>query len=583
MSGRFIAISGRLALLLATTACAPEAVQWSTCLDADADGICDRERADWSIDAAVPLGTDRANIYQLAPDDLRRVRAEGVALTHDWPVSVSGLLLPRSAMSRFLTDEPSSSTHATSLAFARELLGFGTLSELATWLTLPPWPTEAELGFPLAAGVQPGDPMGMGSVPTHLGDALSFSCATCHASDLFGHTVVGLTNRTARANEFFVLAQSFFPGLDPALIQSFTDADDAEMAMFVRAQQRLGAVGAKRPEVRGLDTSLAQVALSLARRADDEHATRDRDLQLAPRANPLSTLVADSKPAVWWTLKHKTRWLSDGSIVSGNPIHTNFLWNELGRGTDMPALERWLDDNGDQVDALTVAVFATEAPRWLDILGADALDLDAAMRGEAIFLETCASCHGTYQKGWSDASNATLADATLADLLATTSVVYHAQTPTFDVSTDRGRADGMAHFLDGLNNLAISQAMNTTVSLQTGYVPPPLDGIWARYPYLHNGSVPTLCDLLSPPDERTAVFWIGPSSNASTDFDADCVGFPTGDATPASWTTDADRRHDTSLPGLSNRGHDEMLLDASGNWLLSGDARADLIAFLKTL
>ena len=37
----------------------------------------------------------------------------------------------------------------------------------------------------------------------------------------------------------------------------------------------------------------------------------------------------------------------------------------------------------------------------------------------------------------------------------------------------------------------------------------PLDGIWLRAPYLHNGSVPTLRDLLRPPDERPVVFYRG--------------------------------------------------------------------------
>jgi cytochrome c peroxidase len=37
----------------------------------------------------------------------------------------------------------------------------------------------------------------------------------------------------------------------------------------------------------------------------------------------------------------------------------------------------------------------------------------------------------------------------------------------------------------------------------------PLDGIWATAPYLHNGSVPTLYDLLTPPDQRPASFNVG--------------------------------------------------------------------------
>ena len=42
-----------------------------------------------------------------------------------------------------------------------------------------------------------------------------------------------------------------------------------------------------------------------------------------------------------------------------------------------------------------------------------------------------------------------------------------------------------------------------------GYLSPPLDGLWMRAPYLHNGSVPTLRDLLNPPNERPQTFHRG--------------------------------------------------------------------------
>ena len=119
-----------------------------------------------------------------------------------------------------------------------------------------------------------------------------------------------------------------------------------------------------------------------------------------PRPNELETLVADSKPMPWWNMKHKTRWLADGSIVAGNPVHTNFLWNEIGRGTDLEVLEQWLDENDEVVRALTAAVFASEAPRWTDFFPAESLDLEQAKRGQSLFVERCATCHGTYEKGW---------------------------------------------------------------------------------------------------------------------------------------------------------------------------------------
>lgn len=546
-------------------------------LDANGDGVCDADGVDWSSEARVPTGTDRGNLYGLSEDELTAVRTEGLGHTLVWPVSVSGLLLPYRALTRFLDPTTEDPAHRGLLAVASNTLGFGDLPSMYAWLGLPPLPPEGQ-GIPHPEGQTTGDPMGVGVIATEYGDALTFSCAACHASSVFGTTVMGLTNRKARANEFFHMASLFFPSIPAELFAQLSGADEGEVDLFLRTQANLPAVGARRPEVLGLDTSLAQVSLSLARREPDAWATRSDAFQLAPRENLLESFVADSKPAVWWTLKHKTRWLSDGSIVSGNPIFTNFLWNEIGRATDLHELETWLKENRRVVDTLTAAVFATEPPRWTAVLPQLPIDEDAARRGEAHFEAMCASCHGSYEKAWDDP------DASTAEArLVTVGVNYHERTPVMDVGTDSQRAEGMVAFAEGLNGLRISGEMGTVVEVQSGYVPPPLTGVWSRYPYLHNGSVPSLCALLRPASERPAVFYVGTTDDAATDLDADCVGFPVGDAAPEAWTSDERRRHDTSQPGLSNRGHEDMLLDNEGNEILDEAGRADLIAYLKAL
>lgn len=80
----------------------------------------------------------------------------------------------------------------------------------------------------------------------------------------------------------------------------------------------------------------------------------------------------------------------------------------------------------------------------------------------------------------------------------------------------------------------------------TGYIAAFLDGIWLRAPYLHNGSVPTLRDLLEPPAQRPTVFWRGYDV-----YDPARVGFVTAG-------TDAERigtRHDVAAKGGGNEGH----------------------------
>lgn len=98
----------------------------------------------------------------------------------------------------------------------------------------------------------------------------------------------------------------------------------------------------------------------------------------------------------------------------------------------------------------------------------------------------------------------------------------------------------------------------------------PLNGIWATAPYLHNGSVPTLSDLLKVPSSRSAKFCVGDG-----EYDIEDVGFKTYvDSVP-----DCPKRttlFDTSIPGNRNIGH------LYGTTL--GDTqKRQLIAYLKTL
>jgi hypothetical protein len=100
-----------------------------------------------------------------------------------------------------------------------------------------------------------------------------------------------------------------------------------------------------------------------------------------------------------------------------------------------------------------------------------------------------------------------------------------------------------------------------------GYVAVPLDAIWTRGPYLHNGSVPTLRDLLEPPASRPRVFHRGYDL-----FDPQNVGY-------VSRGEQAERlgfRYDVSEAGNGNQGH------LYGTTLPARDKDA-LIEYMKTL
>lgn len=391
---------------------------------------------------------------------------------------------------------------------------------------------------------------------------------------------MGLTNKRPHANKFFHMARKVVPYIPNAVFQASTGATSGDVAMFTRTKKNLVGVAAKVPQTLGLDTSLPQVALSLALRNEDDYATKSPIFEKFPRPNELDSYIADSKPMPWWNLKYKTRWLADGSIVSGNPILTNILWNELGRGADLKELEQWMRDNRKTIDELTVAAFATEAPRYTDFFPVTTISLDRAKKGEVIFQNSCQKCHGEYQKAW----NSPDADKLSAvDVLATTNVIYSDQTITKEVNTDPQRRIGIKAFADSLNSLAISKWMKTTVRPQDGYVPPPLVGVWSRYPYLHNNSIPNLCALLTKPEDRPTTFVQGPALNKETDFDQECVGYPVGNKIPKVWLLDKEATYVAGKGGLSNLGHAKMFIGSKGEELLTPEDKKNLIQFLKTL
>ena len=100
-----------------------------------------------------------------------------------------------------------------------------------------------------------------------------------------------------------------------------------------------------------------------------------------------------------------------------------------------------------------------------------------------------------------------------------------------------------------------------------GYTATPLDGIWLTGPYLHNGSVPTLADLLEPVEARPKKFWRGYDL-----IDTARVGF-------VSSGPEAERAGtplDVTLEGNSNAGH------TYGTDLSAEEKRA-LLEYMKTL
>ncbi|AJC83294.1 cytochrome-c domain-containing protein (plasmid) [Rhizobium etli bv. phaseoli str. IE4803] len=136
---------------------------------------------------------------------------------------------------------------------------------------------------------------------------------------------------------------------------------------------------------------------------------------------------------------------------------------------------------------------------------------------------------------------------------------------------------------DGTSDQPGGVASTSSYVAKPHYRARPLDGVWATAPYLHNGSVPTLEDLLSPQDERPKAFCVGPA-----EYDPIRVGLsvPLSQSSEVTCATGM-TRFAVSERGNSNRGHS---FEGNGDLLpgvigrrLSSEERKDLLVYLKTL
>jgi hypothetical protein len=182
-------------------------------------------------------------------------------------------------------------------------------------------------------------------------------------------------------------------------------------------------------------------------------------------------------------------------------------------------------------------------------------DPAAVEEGRAIYMAECAACHG-YQDG---------------DRYVFEGEYLGKVEPIERLGVDPARLDS---YTEDLRERQLTLFAGTRYRFRhfqktDGYANAPLDGLWLRAPYLHNGAVPTLADLLEPPEARPAAFVRGLDV-----LDPERGGFVAPACTPGE-PLEAGFCFDTSLPGNGNGGH------LYGVDLTPEEKRA-LLAYLKT-
>jgi mono/diheme cytochrome c family protein len=469
-------------------------------------------------------------------------------------------------------------------------------------------------GLPIGFAVEPvkeeaaESPQGTGHVPASR-PFLGLTCAACHTADLsvggklfrvdgaparldfdtFYADLASAVTRTAFEEDRF----KRFAGkvLGPRAV---TDAPALKLELDAFQTRMAGEAAMRRPALAsgfGRVDALTQILNSIS--------VRDQGSPV----NLRPVLAPTSYPALWLTPRLE--------FVQWNPLASN----PLGRnGGQVLGVFGEVTLNGRQEDRFSSTILLDklhemevwirelEPPRWEEI---GSVNADLVGNGERLFRQHCAECHNAppyrltnrddnvFEKQFIEIGRVDykklgvdpvyiesllhrFVQTNEATKLANERPVIHASeyfSRTVERAidrairdakiTDRGKLDDMMGYR--------RRRAKTPGAPDEGYKPTsltdlkasPLAGVWATGPYLHNGSVPTVYEILSPINERRTVFWTG-----GRELDTERLGYVSDEA-PGLF------RFDTSLPGNRNTGH---LYPSNG---LSHEERMAIIEYLK--
>lgn len=179
--------------------------------------------------------------------------------------------------------------------------------------------------------------------------------------------------------------------------------------------------------------------------------------------------------------------------------------------------------------------------------------------GRKIFEASCLKCHGNHNR----------------DLLGHPIYEQSKHIPIKIVQTDPDRLKALTPELYTLIEMnPLKDLIRAIPKAEKGYVAPKLWGVWSRFPYLHNASVPTIYDLLSSPESRPKLFSLK-NAGEKERFDEEKLGLLLIDTKSERMKR---RLYDTSRVGHSNEGHYFESFKK-----LTHENKIELIEYLKTL
>ena len=396
-------------------------------------------------------------------------------------------------------------------------------------------PTPATHQLPERRGLNAELPYNLTYFQTKDGvELVTSNCLSCHAGFFDGELIIGLGNE----NLDFTTDLSARAEALGAYVSG-----TAETTEWTRWADRMAAVAAYvRTDTVGPNPAIDLTWALVAHRDPETLTWSEQPLMQPP---PESVLPVSMPP--WWHMQKKHAMFY---TTAGRGDHARHMILGTVFCADSVAEARAIDTYAPDIRAYIAGLEAPDYP--FDV------DQDLAAQGRAVFENTCSGCHGTYGEDWTYPNLViALQEIGTDPALARTGM---------DGSDDRFMRWVSESFYGELSRLAPAP----------GYIAPPLDGVWATAPYLHNGSVPTIEGLLDSPKRPT--YWT--RAFDSRDFNQETLGWNyTELAAGKDAEPDSDQRkriYDTTRHGYSNAGH----LFGDG---LTVEERRQVMEYLKTL
>ncbi len=433
-------------------------------------------------------------------------------------------------------------------------------------------------------------------------DALGLTCAACHTQQLKYN---GKFVRIDGGQPMFDL-QYFLSELEKAMQSTLLDKD--KLSRFIQQYMAISSIKDEDTIQQLLEIEHDKLADHNRRnhaehaygfsRLDAFGAILNKGLFLTGvKDNFISPNAPTSYPYIWDTPQHDyVEWNGSQSNTGPGALARNVgeVIGVFGHVDTAPSTRLLFFDGGYKssiqtrnLRKLEKTVSKLYSPLWPDLF--PSIDQSMLPAGRALYVKYCSSCHADIDRTDADRTIQVrlnrLETIKTDPLMATNALALEGKTGIFEgkkrfykfgevmgetapalyivnhimvgvlqnnplqVLLAKRDAKALGHMNEGLPDKILDDALvpkgeESSEDALLAYKARPLNGIWTAAPYLHNGSVPNLYQLMLPAAERDKSFYIG-----SWEFDPVNVGYVTSNV-PGAFL------FDTTIPGNSNSGHE---------------------------